>query len=84
MPTHYRASVCEYCGDTTTTVQPLKRYCSRRCKELAREKRKRDAAASKAVEGSCHHQLSTSGGGTNQFNPTEQSNDSFNSTAVPP
>ena len=43
-----------------------------------------DAAASKAVEGSCHHQLSTSGGGTNQFNPTEQSNDSFNSTAVPP
>ncbi len=71
MPVHYRSCICQYCGGTTTTVQPLKRYCSRRCKELAREKRKRDAATSKVVEGPCHHQTSTSGGGTNQFNFTE-------------
>ena len=41
MPAFYRVIHCKYCGAEHVTAQSETQYCSRRCKELARRKRRR-------------------------------------------
>ena len=38
---NHRAIKCQWCGTIHTTCQSATKFCSRKCKEAAREKRKR-------------------------------------------